>query len=562
MPKTLEQIMEEQMMAMMSQMMASNSGQVPLSTESANSDDFSYNGQEDTLDDDDDDFYGDSDEDYDENYIDTGFNSVTDSKSDEFFSNTNPQYTDNTDFGFDFASAVGDTSESVKDIPVNNESTTSADSSFFYAGSNASEVPFQGSKAVKFAFDNYNNVGVLTPDKDLFYSVTERDSFARNFGIKVGSSVNDSELLPLLIDFASNIVKDNIKPIQHGEKPIHSSVIPTPLDMDGVPTYNDLLNQNKSLMNIIKSMFGDVKKERDFFKSGMSDEQREEINESVMSSTQPFESLTLEKCSANFFSHPFEYMCYNQKKEFSLSFGEGSDLTTVSNNMLRLSECILNDIYTMVGGANRITDLMVLSGLIIVNGVSYEPILPESYMKHIPIADRTAVMSGYFANFINYKCLRDMKNLTNLSFDTRDFVYGTVRKHLGYGNSFEPKDLFIVCKSLMNLQIGEVQITRATRNDFDNLFHVQKRSSQLADWCTQQLDSGFNLGVTSIKDFWSSKAERGLLGNVWGFTWRGTATAAVGLGDASLRLSRGALKLASNVKTGINAVIEAVKQDL
>ena len=183
-------------------------------------------------------------------------------------------------------------------------------------------------------------------------------------------------------------------------------------------------------------------------------------------------------------------------------------------------------------------------------------------MKHIPIADRTAVMSGYFANFINYKCLRDMKNLTNLSFDTRDFVYGTVRKHLGYGNSFEPKDLFIVCKSLMNLQIGEVQITRATRNDFDNLFHVQRRSSQLADWCTQQLDSGFNLGVTSIKDFWSSKAERGLLGNVWGFTWRGTATAAVGLGDASLRLSRGALKLASNVKTGINAVIEAVKQDL
>lgn len=570
MPKTLEQIMEEQMMAMMSQMMASSQSQQSSSSSSYEDLDFEDNSEDDNF-----------DEDFDDNYYET--DRYESSESDSFTGDSEnfeqPSSFEDVDFydGSEFGDFNFDKDESTCD-PINTEPEQQSESpessgtaekskyDFFYAGSNAEEAPLKGSKTVKFAFDNYNNIGIFTSDKDLFYSITERGNFARAFSKKVGDSVEDSNLLPLLISFANEVVANGFSAssssTSSGSAFSQSDIVPTPEDMSSNPSYDELLMQNKILNDFIKRMSGQILKEREFFKRGMSEEERKVINDDVMNKTQPFEKLTMDKCSASFFSNSFEYMCYNQKKSYDIRFSEDSDVTSISNNMLKLSECILNDIYTMVGGAGRITDLMVVSGLIIVNGVSYEPILPESYMKYIPIADRTAVMSGYFANFINYKCLRDMKNLTNLSFDTKDFVYSTVRKHLGYGSAFEPKDLFAVCKSLMNLQIGEIQITRATRNDFDDLFHIQRRSSQIADWCTQQLDDGFSLGVNSIKDFWSSRAERGILGNVWGFTWRGTATAAVGIGDASLRFGRGALKFAGNIKTGVNAVIEAVKQDL
>lgn len=477
------------------------------------------------------------------------------------------------------------------------------------SGKEGNVISFHHSAFQKFAMENYETIGNYTIDSKKFYTITNKIDFSVNFANCAKSenlSISDSVLLPRLIKFANDLIqgvstsnessqqsssnsmtpKTSDKPVNIKKEPQQSNPwanqsVKNPMQEPQQnnpwkqsqsslwasggniqPSYEVLLQQVKALTAQIEELQGKVIKEREFFSKNTNKADRDMTYNKVMNNTQPFENLTLKKHTANFFSTPFEYLSYSDKKSFDINFSDDNTLESVAGNLVNLSRAILDDIYTMVGGAGRITTLMIMSGVIIINGVSYEPILPEEYVQYIPIADRNSILSGYFADYINYNCLRDMKNLVSLSFDSKDFVYGTVRKHLGYNAYFEPKEFFNICKSLMNLQIGEIQITRATKDDFDDVFHIERRSSQIADWCTERLDAGFSYGVSSIKDFWSSRGEHKFLGNAWGLAWRSGLTLAVGAGDLGLRTGRGAVKLAGKIKNGVNTLIDAMKEDL
>lgn len=136
---------------------------------------------------------------------------------------------------------------------------------------------------------------------------------------------------------------------------------------------------------------------------------------------------------------------------FGEEFVPGDSFEDSVKNFRKISTYIVRDIQKMFGSLNRITDLAVVSDILIFNGVSYEPVLPENYINHLPIDIQYAVREGQFAWLFDFAVLKSMPNLTNLMFDNTDFLFKKVRIDLTARRDFEPKHLFIYFKKLTNL---------------------------------------------------------------------------------------------------------------
>ncbi len=361
-----------------------------------------------------------------------------------------------------------------------------------------------------------------------------------------GNSLLDSDDISAIRDIASGITGNTGT---EQPKSLQTGII------------EELERQNLALKREIESQMGAIQTQDDYYNSPDMVSIKNNVSSNVFNNIQPFENVISEPLTSTFNGNPFTYQRYETNLNFGSIFNTGMSDEDNARNYLTLCENITKDIKNKFGGWDRITDLAVISNLLVINEVSYEPSFPSSYVNSLPFDVRNNVIDGQFAWLFDFSVLRLMPNLCNMKFDSLEFPYQKVRKDLHITVDFEPKQLFKICKNLQVLEIGDKVLTFNTKNKYDDIFHKQKRSEHFYNSCL-----GFGFGLTKFG--WGSVVncykdpDRSFLGKCWGLSWRGVGTATIGTATLGVKLGGMATKFAKGIKGGVSQLSTAVKDNL
>jgi len=286
------------------------------------------------------------------------------------------------------------------------------------------------------------------------------------------------------------IQRDNSSPMGMGQqasgREFSSSPSSTPSPVTSQDNFRDLeadieflKKQNRELMKLILNRNKQIQDTQKF--TDEIQKSHPEVRQKVQETTQGFEDLPFEPCVSSFCGKPFKYSRYDTPVTFNKKFEQGLTVEGTATNYASICNEVCDDITKKYGGWERITDFAVVSDILIINSISYEPKLPQGYADAMPFDLRLGVQHGHLAWLFDFKHLRKMKNLVNLKFDSADFVYSKVRQDLSVVFDFSCATLFKVCKNLMTLQIGQTVITRADLNhpNYNDIFARCNKAEQL-----------------------------------------------------------------------------------
>ncbi len=317
----------------------------------------------------------------------------------------------------------------------------------------------------------------------------------------------------------------------------------------------------KNFNGNVESTYGEVKTERQYYNSPEILKEQQDSYRKVFSTEQPFERVSSEPCTASFCGGPFKYQRFEESVDFGEKFVPGESFEDSVKNFRKISTYIVRDIEKMFGSLNRITDVAVVSDILIFNGVSYEPLLPDSYINHLPIDIQYAVKEGQFAWVFDFAALRSMPNLTNLMFDNTDFLFRKVRIDLTERRNFEPKHLFIYFKKLTNLQVGQYTFTRNSQDNYDDIFHKARRTTEIADIVDSWAVNFTKNRWIGVRDFYNNPKNRGIYKAV-GSALRVGVALGTSVGTGTFKTGRFLLKHGTGLLGSINDVWKEVKDNL
>ena len=284
---------------------------------------------------------------------------------------------------------------------------------------------------------------------------------------------------------------------------------PTPVSEDSEEID---LEEEKRLLEALNSelenTFGGVLTQEEY-NAELEKQFGDEAREKVFNNVQDFELINTEPNTCTFNGHTFTYTEFN--KEYDLN-SIGIDLTNsadVAVNYARLCQFITDDIISLFGGVTNINSIMVLDGEIIVNSIKYSPLIPEELIKVMPIDTQLALYDGRYAQYFDFNTIRKMRKLNELSFKDKSFIYTKVRFDLGFSRDFEAEDLFLVCKPLSYLEIGNTTYTRSSIKeayDVNAYFKQHNNVYKLMSWLHSSYVGvkGAKSSFKMAKDIWNS----------------------------------------------------------
>lgn len=323
---------------------------------------------------------------------------------------------------------------------------------------------------------------------------------------------------------------------------------------------------NEQLLNAMREhdeMAKTVVNETEFFNKPDTKQLQKDVKDVVFHMEQPFERIVSEPYQGVFNGQTFNIQRYQNQVNFGNDLVLSDNFEDNAKNLRSISQFIVQDISRMFGGLDRITDFAIISDILIFNSVSYEPILPESYIASLPIDIQNSVRAGCLAWLFDFYELRNMPNLVNLLFDNKDFVFKKVRVDLELKRSFEPSDLFKICKSLLTLQLGELVVTRddAYMGVNSEVFTRQRRSTELADTVDKWFVRTSKNSWLGIKDYYRNSDSR-LGWKLAGSALRVGVAATSSIGMLGFKAARNTPKMVSAVKSGLSAVVSALREDI
>lgn len=288
----------------------------------------------------------------------------------------------------------------------------------------------------------------------------------------------------------------------------------------------------------------------------------DEVRNAVFNTKQSFEDIPTESDTIQFCGKPMKYVRYEKPLELpeDLVLNTNGSLEESLNSYNDLLECIMNEVERVYLGRDRIESIAVVSEIVIINGVAFEPLLKDSLIESLPYDLQYAVRNGCFAYLFDFSCLYRYKNITSLKFDSVDFLYQKVRIDLGKGNDFEPKDLFRVCKKLDTLNLGEYVITRRNVNEHRDVFRVVKRSTEIADKLEDLGWTGTKKGWNCMKDIFMSKDTRAVW-KVLKLAVVGSVTTAAAVGTSAFKIARVAGAVGSTIKKSVQNLSDAIREN-
>lgn len=291
-----------------------------------------------------------------------------------------------------------------------------------------------------------------------------------------------------------------------------------------------------------------------------------EVKEKVFNTRQSFENVSEEKNTVSFGSanNPFKmsYTRYEKPLEVpeNLFVNSDGDMQSTLESFNTLLEYIMNEVERIYGGRDRITDIAVFSEVVIINKVSFEPLLKESMVETLPYDLQYSVRNGCFAYLFDFSYLRLYKNLSSFSVDDKAFLFSKVRLDLGKNTDFEPRDLFGICKQLSIIRVGEYEITRKDKNVHAEVFKTCRRSTEIADKLEDLGFRGVKKSWSCVRDIFRDKDSRLLWKGVKLTIMAGAATT-VSVATAGFKLTRLVGSAGKSLAKGVGNIIDAVKDN-
>lgn len=303
---------------------------------------------------------------------------------------------------------------------------------------------------------------------------------------------------------------------------------------------------NAALMAQIAQMQSQLVTMQEFINSNEQKKYNDNARQRVFANEQPFEKITFTPCTSTYNGQSFSYQRYEEPVRYSRRFEICATDEDTAKSYVAFVEEVTKDIEKKFGGFKHINSMAVIDSIIIFNGISYEPLLPEEYTANLPFDIRNAVLDGKFAWLFDFGSLKKMTALTDLKFDSADFVFSKVRKDMHLFGEFNVSKFFKACPSLQRIEIGGDCVTSQDTRAVDAKFHKSSRSEEIYNKCCEFGFGRMKAGWGSIKNVYYDP-DRGKLSKVWGITWRGVGTAAAAAGTGAVKGGGLLAKLGKNV---------------
>lgn len=315
---------------------------------------------------------------------------------------------------------------------------------------------------------------------------------------------------------------------------------------------------NAALMAQIAQMQSQLVTMQEFINSNEQKKYNDNARQRVFANEQPFEKITFTPCTSTYNGQSFNYQRYEEPVRYSRKFEICATDEDTAKSYVSFVEEVTKDIEKKFGGFKHINSMAVIDSIIIFNGISYEPLLPEEYTANLPFDIRNAVLDGKFAWLFDFSSLKKMTALTDLKFDSADFVFSKVRKDMHLFGEFNVSKFFKACPSLQRIEIGDDCVTAQDTRAVDAKFHKSSRAEEIYNKC-------YEFGFGRMKAGWSSignvyrDPDRGMLSKVWGITWRGVGTAAAAAGTGAVKGGGLLAKLGKNVMNFTSSLKDNLK---
>lgn len=315
---------------------------------------------------------------------------------------------------------------------------------------------------------------------------------------------------------------------------------------------------NAALMAQIAQMQSQLVTMQEFINSNEQKKYNDNARQRVFANEQPFEKITFTPCTSTYNGQSFSYQRYEEPVRYSRKFEICATDEDTAKSYVAFMEEVTKDIEKKFGSFKHINSMAVIDSIIIFNGISYEPLLPEEYTANLPFDIRNAVLDGKFAWLFDFGSLKKMTALTDMKFDSADFVFSKVRKDMHLFGEFNISKFFKTCPSLQRIEIGDDCVTAQDTRAVDAKFHKSSRAEEIYNKC-------YEFGFGRMKAGWSSignvyrDPDRGKLSKVWGITWRGVGTVAAAAGTGAVKGGGLLAKLGKNVMNFTSSLKDNLK---
>ena len=287
-----------------------------------------------------------------------------------------------------------------------------------------------------------------------------------------------------------------------------------------------------------------------FFESERAKKQLEKERQSSQQPKQCDNTVMFRKNTATFNGQPFEYKVMQREVNWGTAFTKSFTMDDSITNFDKLNEKIIEDIKLAYGDLSRITDIAVISGMLIINGIQYYPLCKDKdFLNGLPFDCADYFKSGAIAEIFDFGYLYYMPYLTNLKIDSMEFVIRKFAYDIGIEGQFKVPLVFKAFKNLKFLEIGDMSFVRPGKSINTNEEEVEEtlerhaRVSEIYDsYVAKNADRFTGWTFNNMKTYACNRGNRGFLRYAFGTTLRTGAFVAVGTGNLALKTGSWVLK--------------------
>ena len=287
-----------------------------------------------------------------------------------------------------------------------------------------------------------------------------------------------------------------------------------------------------------------------FFESERAKKQLEKERQSSKEPKQCDNTVMFKKNTATFNGQPFEYKVMQREVNWGTAFTKSFTMDDSITNFDKLNEKIIEDIKLAYGDLSRITDIAVISGMLIINGIQYYPLCKDKdFLNGLPFDCADYFKSGTIAEIFDFGYLYYMPYLTNLKIDSMEFITRKFAYDIGIEGKFKVPLVFKAFRNLKFFEIGDMSFVRPGKSnntdeqEVGEIIERHSRASEIYDnYIANNADKFTGWTFNNMKTYACNRGKRGFLRYAVGTTVRTGAFVAVGVGNLALKTGSWAVK--------------------
>lgn len=271
--------------------------------------------------------------------------------------------------------------------------------------------------------------------------------------------------------------------------------------------------------------------------------------------------VVFKKNTAMFNGKPFEYKVLQKEADWGTAFTKSFSMDDKITNLDKLNKKIIEDIRLNFGDLSRVTEIAVVSGMLIINGVQYYPLCRDKeFLDGLPFDCADYFKEGLIAEIFDFGYLNYMPYLTCLKIDSMDFVIRKFSYDIGIRGNFRVPLVFKNFKNLKYFEIGDTTFEAPgidVNSEVQESIERHSRASDIYDsYIINNASSFRGWTFNNLKTYACNRGDKGFFRYSGGVLARGAMSVTAGVGELGIR-SIGAV-----VKGGAHLLKKAFTEDI